>query len=622
MVAGAAYHPFPTIDERAAWEGVPAEVRARNLAHGEQALAAGWPPLLATQYLDFSRTGNRARFEACYFVRRTALGQLVTAECLEGKGRFLDAIIAGLWTLCEESTWVLPAHCHGALPDPAVPNVDLFAAETGALVSWITYLLAARLDAVTPIITARLRHELRQRILDPFLTRTDYWWMGMHSDRPMNNWSPWCTSNCLSAILLHEEDAGRRAQGVAKALWILDRFLAGYHPDGGCDEGPGYWSQAGASLFDALELLYGASNGAIDVYDVLLIQEIGRYIQRVHISGNYYIDFADAAAVDNIPGNLVYRYGRRIGDDRLAAFGASQATDDELAEWYPFFRQLPTLFDDSTTGDTGRTAGVPPARVSAADIPCLRDTWLPGIQVMAARERDDDRGFYLAAKGGHNGESHNHNDVGQCIVYCDGRPVLIDVGVGTYTQQTFSAQRYDIWTMQSAFHNLPTVNGVQQAPGTEFTARDVHYSTDDAGAVFALDLAPAYPPEAGITAWQRTCRLSRRERVEVEITDEFTLTAPTDALYLSLMTACLPVPVEAGLIVLSDPYAGELHLRHDPSLMAGVELIAIDDDRLRPAWGDRLYRILLTATAPVTQGKWVLQITRQRSDYSLELRSS
>ena len=100
--------------------------------------------------------------------------------------------------------------------------------------------------------------------------------------------------------------------------------------------------------------------------------------------------------------------------------------------------------------------------------------WLPGIQIMAARVREGSAdGLYLAAQGGHNAESHNHNDVGNFIVYANGEPAIIDVGVETYTAKTFSPQRYDIWTMQSAYHNLPTVNGVMQGAGREFEARNV-----------------------------------------------------------------------------------------------------------------------------------------------------
>jgi hypothetical protein len=75
---------------------------------------------------------------------------------------------------------------------------------------------------------------------------------------------------------------------------------------------------------------------------------------------------------------------------------------------------------------------------------------------MAAREKGGSiEGLYVAAKGGYNDESHNQNDAGHFIVYSDGQPPIIDVGVETYSTKTFSASRYDIWTMQSGYHNLP-----------------------------------------------------------------------------------------------------------------------------------------------------------------------
>lgn len=105
--------------------------------------------------------------------------------------------------------------------------------------------------------------------------------------------------------------------------------------------------------------------------------------------------------------------------------------------------------------------------------PLPRDAWLSEIQVMTARDKAGSAdGFYVAAKGGHNLESHNHNDVGHYIVYIDGNPVIIDTGVGPYTGKTFGAQRYEIWTMQSAYHSLPTIDGVMQRNGSEFAARN------------------------------------------------------------------------------------------------------------------------------------------------------
>src|SRR6185437_533365 len=99
----------------------------------------------------------------------------------------------------------------------------------------------------------------------------------------------------------------------------------------------------------------------------------------------------------------------------------------------------------------------------------IQDVWYPNLGLMAAREKADSAsGLYLALQAASNGRSHAHNDSGSFILYSDGDPIVIDVGVGAYTAKTFSSDRYSIWTMQSAYHNLPTVGGVMQHAGDTY----------------------------------------------------------------------------------------------------------------------------------------------------------
>jgi len=593
------YHPFPTADERERWEALPAEVRAATIAQGEKLLGYMWPALPAALYMDFTRTGNRSRYEGPYFARRHALESLVTAECVEGKGRLVDDIINGIWAICEESSWVIPAHNGrgGALGDRTNDWIDLFAGETGGLLAWTHYLVRSQLDAVDPSISERIRREIRSRILDPFLTHDDYWWMGADGKGRLNNWSPWCCSNVLASFLLLEPDAGRRTQAARMAMEIVDRWLAGYHPDGCCDEGPSYWGVAGASLLDCLELLRGASGGKIDVYEQPLVKEMGRYIYRAHISGDYFVDFADAPAKVHIPAGLVYRYGKRIDDAGMRALGSWVYGRRGARTLFSgsLLRVLPNLFDAQ-----GIDAPAKP--------PLVRDVWLEGTQVMAAREKEgSDRGLYLAAKGGHNSESHNHNDVGEFIVYLDGKPVLVDAGVGTYTGKTFSAQRYEIWTMQSAYHNLPTVNGVQQHEGEELKASDLAYRADDAAAELSMDIAGAYPESSGIKSWRRTYRLRRGRGAYVEAVDDFELERPTLDITLSLLTPLTPEVDPAGVIAL-----GRAEVRFDgTALAASVEEVPLDDDRLRSSWGKQMSRIVLRPKTATAKATWVMRIARR-----------
>src|SRR5262249_17318637 len=154
------------------------------------------------------------------------------------------------------------------------------------------------------------------------LEREDFGWMGFASDHRPNNWNPWINSNWLACTFFIETDPERRQRTVSKILRSLDKFIDPYPTDGGCDEGPGYWLREAASLYECLDLLHVASNGAIDVFHEPLIQEMGKFIHRVHIDDGYYINFADATAVLQPEGALIYRYGQAIGDADMMAFGA------------------------------------------------------------------------------------------------------------------------------------------------------------------------------------------------------------------------------------------------------------------------------------------------------------
>jgi len=621
IVPRADYHPHPTIEDRTAWRGLPAPVRAAHLDRAEAYLGFDYPSLPATLFLQYSRMGNRRNYERPHFERRGALEMLVVAECIEGEGRFLDDIANGIWAICEETYWGVPAHIRvqragNTLPDAAEPTVDLFAAETGNLMAWTAYLLGDRLDAVSPLVRERMALELDRRILTPLYERNDFWWMGFHlraDQHRVNNCNPWICSNWLSAVLLMETDEQRRQATVHKIMRSLDNFIDPYPADGGCDEGPSYWGRAGASLFDNLELFHSASRGQIDLYGEPLIQEIGRFVYRVHIDGDYSINFADAPALVYPDGVLVYRYGQRIGDRLMMQHGLWLAQRRKLSQrgWVAdgdirqnnFQRLLRGLFS---------LAELPAEPVAP---PQVRDVWLPVIEVMVARDQEGSaEGFFVGAKGGHNAESHNHNDIGTFVVYRDGRPLLVDAGVETYTAKTFGPQRYEIWTMQSAYHNLlPALDGAMQLPGLDYRAVDTAYAADDAAAQLSLDMAPAYGPEAKIASWRRTVRLNRG--LDVVVNDDYALTAPVGTVTVSLITPCAVDVSQPGLVKLGERairdgrVSASGQVAYDPAIFsAAVETIPIGDERMGGAWGSEIYQVVLAATDPAQSGTWTYRV--------------
>ncbi len=611
------WHPYPKNGEVEQWARVPADVRAGFIREAEKYLKTSWEPLPAVLFLEYARNGNRSNYEEKSFARRQKLRLLVMAEAFENKGRFLDDIANGIWAICEESFWGVPAHLGlqrrgPGLPDVTEPTLDLFAAETSSLLAWTIYLMEDRLSSVSPLLPERIYLEAQRRILAPALTRDDFWWMGFDHSRGLNNWNPWINSNWLATALILEKDPVLRSRAVYKVMRSLDNFLNSYPADGGCDEGPGYWGRAGASLFDCLDLLDSSTHGAIHPYADPLIRSIGQYIYKVYIKDDFFINFADARARLNPEAGLIYRFGKKIDDPVLAGFGAflARRQDGRVEDRIPYsgspLRLLPDLLIEAELSKTT------PAE------PLLPQMWLPDLQVMAARSFPNSFcGFYMAALGGHNAESHNHNDVGNFIVFYDGKPVLIDVGVETYTAKTFSDHRYEIWTMQSAFHNLPMINGVQQMAGREFEARNVHFSSNPDEVNFSLDIAHAYPADARVKTWERNLIL-RRKQQQLVLDEKYSLQQLVRPFRLSLMTPLKPDFSKPGEILLS----GESHSPGGPILLRyaedqfhpAPETIEVKDVELKKVWGERLYRITLESRSQKLSGEYRIFLEKAEKD--------
>ena len=606
------WHPYPTISDREKWNVVPESVRIGYIKKAEQYLGKEWEILPATFFLDFVRNDNRTRYENMFFGRRQRLTCLVMAEVFENKGRFLDDIANGVWAICEETFWGVPAHIGAqkkgsGLPDITEPIIDLFAAETGELLAWTYYLTGDKLNQISPLIKERIELEEDRRIITPYLGRNDFWWMGFNGERAVNNWNPWINSNVLNIALILEKNKVRREDVVYKSMQSIDVFLNGYPDDGGCDEGPGYWGRAGGSLFDYLDLLYLSTGGKINIYNDLLIRKIGQFIYKAWIHDDYYINFADASAINQPEAGLVYRFGKRINDPVMIGFGSflsirqKNGRSSEDPDDGSLIRVIPDLLI------TNELQNEKPIEPYTADI------WLPGLQVMAARSHpDSEKDLYFAAKGGHNAESHNHNDVGNFIVYADGRPLLIDIGVENYTAKTFSSNRYDIWTMQSQYHNLPTINGVQQAAGREYHAQNPQFSSTASKVSFSLDIAGAYPANAKVRSWNRRITLDRTKNLV--LSEDYILSEWKEPVKLNIITAFNADVSKTGWIFLTDKRNKSLvyEIIYDPvKFMVSDEEKEVTDDRLIPVWGNRLTRLVFTVKDKSLKGQYQLILRKK-----------
>ena len=555
------------------WAELPDLVRAALVAEGEAVLEQPYPTLTATAYLAYSRTGDRAGFEDDYFARRRMLNALVLGECVEGQGRFLDRIADGVWLLCEESGWQLPAHNSYerggqrlALPDPTRPVIDLFAAETGAQLAVLAQLLG---HALPSEVVERIDRELEHRIYRPYLDQ-HFWWMG-NGDEPMNNWTVWCTQNVLLSVFTRPTSQEIRRAVVTKTATSIDAFLKDYGDDGACEEGVLYYRHAGLCLFNAMTVLdVVAPECFAPLWQESKIRNIAEYIVNMHVDGPRYFNFADSSAVVDRCGAREYLFGKAVGSAKLTDFAA--------ADWGA--ERAPTLPDEINLFYRVQSAFTIAALEAHRGAPVRTpDMYPPSVGLLVAR----DAHFALAVKAGDNGDSHNHNDVGSVIVYKNGRPVLIDVGVETYTRKTFSAERYDIWTMQSAYHNLPTFEGVMQRDGAVFAAREVETTFEESYSLIGMEIADAYPPEAGAHTYRRTVAL--RKGYAVTILDSY---YGDKQATLSLMLAEEPT-IEDDRIILP----GLATIALEGAGAVTVETIPITDARLRRAWPEQLYRALV-----------------------------
>ena len=535
-----------------------------------------WPLLTASDWLDFTRTGNRERFEASYMKRRRMLNAFAMAEYAKADSKHMDRIIDGIMLLCEESGWQLPAHntyirdtpCH-PLPDNSRPVIDLFAAETGAQLATLKYLFGKKINKISPLINDRIKKELSWRIIKPYLEE-HFWWMG-NGDEPMCNWTAWCTQNILLTVFLSPCDEATKQAVVRKAAVSLDAFLKDYGEDGACEEGILYYRHAGLCLFGALDILAQVAPQAFaPLWQNPKIRNIAEFVAHMHVQNDRYFNFADSSARAGYCGAREYLFGKAVGSDMLQDFALNSWQQDpapDLPDEVNLHYRLLAAHWRFLTQEIDNPA------------PIIEDHYYPSIGLMTAR---DDH-YALAVKAGNNGDSHNHNDVGSFILYKNNKPFLIDIGVETYSAKTFSKDRYDIWTMQSIYHNLPHFNGIGQMDGEAYAARDVKVQLDDDICSMEMDLADTYPQIAGLKSYRRTMRLIKGHGVEM--IDEFEGTRPPT---LSLMLAEKPDILNKQIIIAK---VGKIEISGGG--IPKFETIDITDPRLLAAWPDSLYRILV-----------------------------
>ncbi len=598
---------LPTAADRSIWAVEGSSDRNaidRILRIAAEERGTDWVSPRASAAARVHADGDRTGWEDVAFERQRRLSRATVAAAVTLGDAELAEVLDGTWLLCEQSSWCWPAHDDAfaaqgrVLPDVTAPFLDLGAGEVVAQLAWIDHLLGHELEERFPGLRARVRHEARVRVFEPFLARRDWHWLGLDGD--VHNWNPWIHGNVLVAalrLLDGPTEADTRAEIVDLCIQGLDRYVSVLPEDGAIDEGYAYWWNGACRALEALEVLRHATGGTLDGFSVPALRATVAFPHRMHLGGPWYLNLADGQARPPVeqPWHALHRAARAVGDAEAAAHAAAHRR-----------RGHPAATETEGLGRLLRGITDPAwVDADAGSSPLPHHVWLPSTQVLLARSTaGTSAGLTLAVKGGHNGEHHNHNDVGSFVVASDGVPVLVDAGRPTYTLQTFGPDRYDIWTMQSGWHNAPTLDGHDQLPGPDYAAADVNVSLTDE-VEFSAEIAEAYPATS-IRSWRRTARLDRTAK-RIEIVDAWVRDgvgdgadepvesrAPTE---VRLIIAGEVSLVDDGAYVHPLDGATPVRLTWPAGLEVSQEIRRLDDPLLRDVWGPRLTRLSLDVTS-------------------------
>lgn len=680
---GKDWFPLPKYSDREGWAALSAKDSAAIVRRAESFIDYRWQVVPATGYLKYERTGDRKAMENPQGGNRAALIALMNGELVEGKGRFIDQLIDGAWMATEQTSWVLSAHTknqrsHRCLPDSREHYIDLGSARYGAIMSLIYHFFKEEFDKADPSISYAIEKSIRRNILDPYLDireRKAQFWLGYYTDF-LNNWTTWCNADVALCFLLVEKDQSRLDAALLQSAESMDRWLAHIQDDGGCEEGPGYWDAAPGKFYDYLQIMYDASEGEFNLFGNDRVRRMGEFASRAYIGNGYVVNFADAdPTIGSNFTETVWRYGNAIGSREMKNYALYTMADTKnLSFKGPYmnngdgYRAIQCLRFNGAMGkeldslrfilnDAAKVAannaeakkaahnndanavakkaahgeaGVAKEKAMSKILHDLRKdvpsgTWYQGTEVCYMRNSSE---WFLGTKGGYNDESHNHNDIGTCILYIRNIPVLIDAGVGTYSRKTFSSERYTIWSMRGEWHNIPCINGVAQEHGEDYRACEASCKIDQC--TMSLNLVKAYPDSADVDSWKRAYTLSTKGQPKMTVTDSFTLKSRKAAdvehflvqgnVWLAGDTLILAdgkeytVKKNEAVIGCSSSRGtgGSVYVRmtYSESLKASVDIKVLDDNRFVKNWGDTLKRINLTSSdnAPI-KGKYSIVFT-------------
>ncbi|MFV0400595.1 MAG: heparinase II/III family protein [Oscillospiraceae bacterium] len=531
-----------------------AEIREKEATYRHSHI----PITTFSQYKLFELEGTRAEFNKSYFKRREMLNTYAALSLLfPEEKRYNEGLEDIIWAICDEYTWCDPAHLEGTGLDviskeqPRVregviaprkrshrQRVDLFSAETAFALAETVSMLGEQL---APVVTDRAVSEIAERVLSPFAELNTYFWWET-SDM---NWGAVCAGSVGAAAMYLVEEPGMLAPTLSRCIQTMEEFLSGFLDDGVCREGIGYWSYGFGYFTYFAELLLRRSGGVIDLFSLPKTREIAAFQQHAYLSGGRVVSFSDT--------NPEGRYQVGLTHFLKGIYGIREPFGAEKAGFYAdSCHRFPSAMRFFSWADLvgERDKGEDSCRIFEQSQWFLCKKWT------------GDRLFAVAAKGGHNGEPHNHNDIGSFILHSGGVNFLTDLGYGEYTRDYFEGERYNFLCNGSQGHSVPQIDGAAQKAGESHGAKIIPTSGDG---VFSVDIAGAYEL-SGLNTLVRNFSVQEENGPALSLIDRYSFGQPPESVVEQFVTLVKPVMGVPSLVEL--PHHGEaLQIHYDRELM-------------------------------------------------------
>ena len=413
------------------------------------------PLIKFSDEFEFLKNGNRTRFQDVYFLRRRQLSIYATLAMLyPEKEEYIEKIEDLICEICNEYSWVLPAHRSAAWFNKR-DTIDLFVAETSMNLAEIKYILAERLN---PLVVERITNEIKWRVFDSFENETQGF------ENLSNNWAAVC--GCGVGVTYMYESPERFNKVRDRIEKCMSNYMNFICDDGSTSEGIHYWQYGFSYYVMYYEMWRRYTFGRYNKFSNPKVTRVAKFFSSLMLDDNNFASFGDSGMDQYVCLWLQYFLKQEYG---IEAFPAEECVYE--------LRQLPSVL----RAFIYYTPGVEQKKIEE------KITHFEELQWYINKKAQ----YGFAIKGGKNDEErdhHNHNDIGSFIVVNNGKQVLCDLGSGEYTREYFSAKRYMYLNTSSLGHSVPIIEGKEQGTGGIYEGR-----LEVGEKCISVDMKKAYP---------------------------------------------------------------------------------------------------------------------------------